>query len=38
MADIPLLLQDEQCRSKLVAQVQDPQVKLFWKTYNALKP
>src|SRR6266568_2634628 len=38
MADIPLLLQDEQCRSKLVTQVKDPQVQLFWKTYNALKP
>ncbi len=38
MADIPLLLQDEQCRSKLVAQVKDPQVQLFWKTYNALRP
>src|SRR6266568_1383279 len=38
MADIPLLLQDDQCRSKLVAQVKDPQVQLFWKTYNALRP
>src|SRR5437763_16008344 len=38
MADIPLLLQDEECRKKLVANVTDPQVQLFWKTYNALRP
>ena len=38
MADIPLLLQDEQVQKKLVANVTDPQVQLFWKTYNALRP
>jgi hypothetical protein len=38
MAEIPLLLQDGECRKKLVAQVTDPQVRLFWKTYDALKP
>ena len=38
MAEIPLLLQDDECRKKLVAQVTDPQVRLFWKTYESMKP
>ena len=38
MANIPLLLQDEECRKKLVAQVKDPDVLLFWKRYERMKP
>ena len=37
MADIPLLLQDSQCRSKLIANVTDLDVQLFWKQHNQKK-
>jgi hypothetical protein len=36
MADILLLLSDKQCRQKLVANVTNPNVLLFWKQYDAL--
>ncbi len=35
IADIPLLLLDEHCRRKLVAQVTDPDVRLFWDGYES---
>ena len=38
MAEIPLLLTDKHFRQKLVANVTDPKVLLFWKTYEAMKP
>lgn len=38
MADIPLLLQDEHCRKKLVAQVTDPDVSLFWMLHDRKRP
>jgi hypothetical protein len=38
MAEIPLLLQDGQCRRKLLVQVTDPDVLLFWKRYERMKP
>ncbi len=38
MADIPLLLTDEDCRRLLVRNVTDPKVRLFWKTYDAMRP
>lgn len=38
MADIPLLLLDATCRKKLVAGVSDPDVLLFWQTYEQMKP
>src|SRR5712691_10727598 len=37
MADIPLLLQDEQCRRKLVANVTDIDVLGFWKQHDQKK-
>jgi hypothetical protein len=38
MADIPLLLQDGQCRRKLVANVTDSDVQLFWRLHDQKKP
>ncbi len=38
MAEIPLLLTDEGYRSRLIATVTDPQVRLFWQQYERLKP
>jgi len=38
MADIPLLLQDEQCRRKLVANVTDSDVQLFWRQHDQKQP
>jgi hypothetical protein len=38
MAEIPLLLQDTQCRRTLLAQVTDPNVLLFWKRYERMAP
>jgi len=38
MADIPLLLLNEQCRRKLVPNVMDTDVKLFWQQYDDKKP
>ncbi len=38
MADIPLLLQDEACRRKLVANVTDSDVIGFWKHHDQKKP
>ncbi len=38
MADIPKLFLDEACRKKLVANVTDTDVKLFWQVYEQLKP
>src|SRR6266487_1941005 len=38
MADMPLLLLDEHCRKKLLANVKSLQVQGFWKTYNRMKP
>ena len=38
MAEIPLLLQDEQCRKKLVTNVTDIDVSLFWKRYEGKRP
>src|SRR5439155_178758 len=38
MAEIPKLLLDEACRNKLVANVSDPDVLLFWRTYDQMKP
>src|SRR6266571_3533995 len=38
MADIPLLLQDEQCRKKLVANVADSDVQRFWMQHDQKKP
>jgi hypothetical protein len=37
MADIPLLLLDEHCRRRLVTQVTDPDVRLFWRGYDQMK-
>ena len=37
MADIPLLLSDSRCRQKLVANVTDPDVLLFWRQFDQLK-
>jgi len=38
MADIPLLLQDGECRRKLDANVTDIDVQLFWRLHNQKKP
>jgi len=38
MADIPLLLQDGTCRRKLVANVTDLDVQLFWRLHDQKKP
>lgn len=38
MADIPLLLTDEQCRRKLVANVTDMDVLGFWRQHDQKKP
>jgi hypothetical protein len=38
MAEILLLLTDKQCRQKLVANVTDPQVSVFWRQYEAFSP
>lgn len=38
MADIPMLLQNEQCRRQLVAQVTDPDVRFFWQQHDLKKP
>lgn len=38
MAEIPLLLQDEQCRKRLVANVSDIDVTLFWKRFEGKRP
>jgi hypothetical protein len=38
MADIPLLLREEQCRKKLVANVSYSPVRLFWQQYEDMKP
>src|SRR5437588_7034010 len=38
MADIPLLLLDDQCRKKLVSGVTDSDVRLFWQVYEQMKP
>ncbi len=38
LADIPLLLSDEQCRRKLVAHVTDTNVLLFWTHFDQLRP
>lgn len=37
IAEIPLLLQDATARGKLIANVKNNQVKLFWNGYNKLK-
>jgi hypothetical protein len=36
LAELPLLLQDQDVRSKLTTNVTNSQVKLFWKTYDKL--
>jgi hypothetical protein len=36
--EIPLLLQDETVRGKLTGNITNNQVKLFWTTYNKLRP
>jgi hypothetical protein len=38
MAEIPLLLTDKNIRQKLVANVTDPDVLLFWKDYEQKNP
>jgi hypothetical protein len=38
MADIPLLLTNEKCRRRLVANITDRQVRLFWEQYENMKP
>ena len=38
MADIPLLLLNSECRKKLVSGVTDSDVRLFWQTYDQMKP
>ena len=38
MAEIPLLLRNKGCRSKLVTQVRDRNVLGFWQDYDAMKP
>src|SRR6266704_859695 len=38
MADIPLLLQDGACRKKLVTNVTDSDVQLFWRLHEQKKP
>ncbi len=38
LAELPLLLQDDNVRNKLVGNVANTQVKLFWTTYNRLRP
>src|SRR6266704_1634523 len=38
MADIPLLLQDGECRKKLVANVTDLDVQRFWRLHDQKKP
>ncbi len=38
MAEIPLLLQDEQCRKRLVAHVSDIDVTMFWKRFEGKRP
>jgi hypothetical protein len=38
MADIPLLLQDRECRRKLVARVSDSDVQRFWQLHEQKKP
>ncbi len=38
LAEIPLLLQDETARGKLLSNVTNHQVRLFWQTYNKLRP
>lgn len=38
MAEIPLLLTDVAFRKRLLTNVHDTKVQLFWKTYEALKP
>src|SRR5205823_3688958 len=36
MADIPLLFTDQNCRQKLLANITEPYVKLFWQQYEQL--
>jgi hypothetical protein len=36
MADIPLLFTDQHCRQKLLANISEPYVKLFWQQYEQL--
>ncbi len=38
MAEIPLLLLNAECRKQLVANVTDPDVLLFWQSYDQMKP
>jgi hypothetical protein len=38
MAEIPLLLEDGQCRKRLVENVTNPQVRLFWHQYERMRP
>jgi len=38
LVDIPLLLLDEKTRKMLVANVSNPDVLLFWRTYDQMKP
>jgi hypothetical protein len=38
MADIPLLLTNDACRRKLVANVTHPHVRQFWQEYDDLSP
>ena len=38
MADIPLLLRNKECRSKLVAKVRDRNVLGFWQDYEDMRP
>src|SRR6266568_6150103 len=38
MAEIPLLLLNEKCRRKLVANVEDIDVRHFWQQYEQMKP
>lgn len=38
MAEIHLLLTDKDCRQQLVAQVKKPQVRTFWRDYDAMPP
>jgi hypothetical protein len=38
MAEIPLLLLNEKCRRKLVANVDDIDVRHFWQQYEQMKP
>jgi hypothetical protein len=38
MADIPLLLTNRDCRHRLLANVTDPDIRLFWQQYDGMKP